>query len=122
VVLRKAYGGAYIVMDSKGLGNDWCAAWPGAEVAVMGASGAVAVLDGRRLAAIADDGERERERQTLEDDYRRQHCTPAMAAERGYVDVVIDPADTRRALCGALRALAAKREHLVARRHANTPL
>ena len=83
VVLRKAYGGAYIVMDSKGLGNDWCAAWPGAEVAVMGASGAVAVLEGRRLAAIADDGEREQERRGLEDDYRRQHCTPAKAAERG---------------------------------------
>ena len=122
VVLRKAYGGAYIVMDCKTLGNDYCCAWPGAEIAVMGAPGAVAILDGKRLSDVADDGDRARLRADLEDDYQRRHCTPHAAAERGFVDEVIDPRETRQALCGALRALANKREHLPRRRHANGPL
>ena len=122
VVLRKAYGGAYIVMDCKTLGNDYCCAWPGAEIAVMGAPGAVSILEGRRLAAVADVEERVRLRIELEDDYQRRYCTPDAAAEGGFVDEVIDPRETRRALCGALRALANKREHLPRRRHANGPL
>jgi len=122
VVLRKAYGGAYIVMDCKTLGNDYCCAWPGAEIAVMGAPGAVAILERRRLAETLDDGERTRLREELEEDYRRRHCTPHAAAERGFVDEVIDPRDTRRVLCGVLRSLATKREHLVRRRHSNGPL
>ena len=123
VVVRKAYGGAYIVMDSRGLGNDLCVSWPGAEIAVMGAPGAVAVLHGRRLAAVTDDGERERLRTELELGYAERHCTPAMAAERGYVDEVIDPLDTRRALVSGLAALASKRAARTGRvRHTNTPL
>jgi acetyl-CoA carboxylase carboxyltransferase component len=122
VVLRKAYGGAYIVMDCKTLGNDYCCAWPGAEIAVMGAPGAVAILQGRRLDAVADEHERIRMRAELENDYERRYCTPDAAVERGFVDEVIDPRDTRRVLAGALRSLATKREHLVARRHANGPL
>ena len=122
VVLRKAYGGAYIVMDCKTLGNDYCCAWPGAEIAVMGAPGAVGILEGRRLDAVTDDAERTRLRADLEDDYQRRYCTPHAAAERGFVDEVIDPRETRRALCGALHALANKREHLPRRRHANGPL
>ncbi|MBV8159493.1 MAG: methylmalonyl-CoA carboxyltransferase [Acidimicrobiia bacterium] len=122
VVVRKAYGGAYIVMDCKALGNDYCCAWPGAEIAVMGAPGAVAILEGKRLAAVADVDERDRLRTELEDDYQRRYCTPSAAAERGFVDELIDPRETRRVLCGALRALAAKREHLPRRRHANGPL
>jgi acetyl-CoA carboxylase carboxyltransferase component len=122
VVLRKAYGGAYIVMDCKTLGNDYCCAWPGAEIAVMGAPGAVSILESKRLATVADVDERVRLRIELEDDYQRRHCTPDAAAERGFVDEVIDPRETRRALCGALRALANKREHLPRRRHANGPL
>jgi acetyl-CoA carboxylase carboxyltransferase component len=122
VVLRKAYGGAYIVMDCKTLGNDYCCAWPGAEIAVMGAPGAVAILEGKRLSSVTDVEERERLRIELEDDYRARHCTPDAAAGRGFVDEVIDPRDTRRALCGALRSLANKREHLPRRRHANGPL
>ena len=109
VVLRKAYGGAYIVMDSKGLGGDHCLAWPSAEMAVMGAAGAVQILHRRR------DPE-------LEADYAARYCTPRVAAERGFVDQVIDPADTRRAVALALRALRRKREHHPTRRHANTPL
>jgi acetyl-CoA carboxylase carboxyltransferase component len=122
VVLRKAYGGAYIVMDCKTLGNDYCCAWPGAEIAVMGAPGAVGILEGKRLAAVTDNGDQARLRADLEDDYQRRHCTPHAAADRGFVDEVIDPRETRRVLCGALRALANKREHLPRRRHANGPL
>ena len=122
VILRKAYGGAYIVMDSKGMGSDTCLAWPSAEVAVMGASGAVNILHGRRLAGVEDAAERERERKAMEEDYATRYCTPAIAAERGFVDEVIAPASTRRAVAGALAALRTKREHLPPRRHANTPL
>ena len=113
VVLRKAYGGAYIVMDSRGLGNDACFAWPTAEIAVMGAKGAVQVLH-RSVADVA--------RAELERDYAARYCTPAVAAERGLVDDVIDPVDTRRAVALALRGLRAKREHLPRRRHSNSPL
>jgi acetyl-CoA carboxylase carboxyltransferase component len=117
VVLRKAYGGAFIVMDSKGLGNDACFAWPQAEIAVMGAPGAVQILHGKRLAAGGCD-----ERRRLEAEYASRYCSPAIAAERGYVDEVIEPRDTRRVVALALRALRSKREHLPRRRHSNTPL
>jgi acetyl-CoA carboxylase carboxyltransferase component len=122
VVLRKAYGGAYIVMDSRGLGNDLCVAWPSAEIAVMGAPGAVAVLQGRTLAAIDDPEERARVQAELEADYTGRHCTPATAAERGYVDQVVDPADTRRILTTALTSLRAKRIPPGPLKHSNTPL
>jgi acetyl-CoA carboxylase carboxyltransferase component len=113
LILRKAFGGAYIVMDSKGIGNDVCLAWPGAEIAVMGAPGAVQILHRRA------DGAERRER---EDEYRSGFLTPWPAAERGFVDGVIDPADTRRALAASLAALATKRERLPRRKHSGTPL
>jgi len=119
VILRKAYGGAYIVMDSKEMGSDVVLAWPRAEIAVMGAPGAVAVLN-RREIADSDDAAATRAR--LEDDYRRQFCTPRIAAERGYVDEVIDPDATRRHVVAAFARLATKRAALPARRHSNTPL
>ncbi len=119
VILRKAYGGAYIVMDSKEMGSDVVLAWPRAEIAVMGAPGAVAVLGRRQIAGAADpDATRAR----LEAEYRSQFCTPRIAAERGYVDEVIDPAATRRHVVAAFGRLATKRARLPARRHANTPL
>jgi acetyl-CoA carboxylase carboxyltransferase component len=121
LILRKAYGGAYIVMDSRDLGNDFCAAWPTAEIAVMGAKGAVQILHGKRLGGL-DPTERERERLALETDYTDRYCSPRVAAERGYVDEVIDPALSRQVLSGALRRLVNKRERLPARRHSNTPL
>jgi acetyl-CoA carboxylase carboxyltransferase component len=121
LVLRKAYGGAYIVMDSRELGNDACYAWPGAEIAVMGSKGAVQILFGKRLAAIEDPGERERRRQALETDYDARFCSPAEAAERGLVDEVIDPHDTRRVLGAALAVHARKRETAVARKHSISP-
>src|SRR5687768_6877857 len=92
LVLRKAYGGAYIVMDSRELGNDACFAWPRAEIAVMGASGAVAILNRREIDAAPDP---EAERRRLVDSYRLNYCTPRIAAERGYVDAVIQPETTR---------------------------
>ena len=127
VVMRKAYGGAYIVMDSKGLGNDLCVAWPTAEIAVMGAPGAVQILHRKRLAEVADQAERARVQAELEADYMERFCTPAVAAERGYVDEVIDPLETRRVLVAGLAALRGKRavrrrRAATAARHSNTPL
>jgi acetyl-CoA carboxylase carboxyltransferase component len=108
LILRKAFGGAYIVMDSRGIGNDICLAWPGAEVAVMGASGAVQILY-RGLEA----GARVQEEMAYEDAY----LNPWPASERGLVDQVIDPADSRIVLCSVLRQLCTKREHVVGRKH-----
>ncbi len=122
VVLRKAYGGAYIVMDSKGLGNDWCGAWPTAEIAVMGAPGAVQILHGRRLREIDDEGAREVEQTALVEEYESRFTNPYVAAERGYVDDVLAAGDTRRVLGTALSRLGTKREPHRYRRHGNTPL
>jgi acetyl-CoA carboxylase carboxyltransferase component len=122
VVLRKAYGGAFIVMDCKSMGNDCALAWPTAEIAVMGAKGAVEILHRRALNGADSDGEREAHRHQLEADYEAVHLSPTVALERGYVDEIIDPADTRGAVAGALLTLAAKRERLRPRRHDNIPL
>ena len=92
MILRKSYGGAYIVMDSKTMGSDVVLAWPTAEIAVMGAPGAVAVLNRREIAEAEDPDSM---RLALEEAYRAEMCTPRIAAQRGYVDQVIDPADTR---------------------------
>ena len=113
VILRKSYGGAYIVMDSKRMGNDLCIAWPWAELAVMGAGQAAAILQRR---ATPD------ERAAFEADYTERLLNPYVAAERGYVDAVIDPAETRAVIGHALEALIDKREQLQPRSHDNTPL
>ena len=113
VILRKSYGGAYIVMDSKTMGNDLCLAWPWAELAVMGAGQAAAILQRR---ATPD------ERAEFELDYTERLLNPYVAAERGLVDAVIDPADTRREIAAALVALADKRESIAGRKHGNSPL
>jgi acetyl-CoA carboxylase carboxyltransferase component len=109
-------------MDSKQLGNDWYCAWPGAEIAVIGATGAVQILHGRRLAAIEDDQTRRAAQADLELEYNDRFLTPVPAAERGYVDEVIAPGDTRRALAAALARFTTKREEHPSRRHSNTPL
>ena len=113
LILRKSYGGAYIVMDSRFMGNDVMLAWPSAEVAVMGAKGAVEILHRRASDA---------ERVELERDYEQRFLTPYPAAERSSITAVIDPADTRREIVAALDMLATKRERLRARRHDNSPL
>jgi acetyl-CoA carboxylase carboxyltransferase component len=112
VVLRKSYGGAYIVMDSKRMGNDVCFAWPSAELAVMGAGQAAAILHRRATAE---------ERAAFEADYSERLLNPYVAAERGYIDGVIDPAETRAAVCAAFDALQDKREVLQPRKHGNEP-
>jgi acetyl-CoA carboxylase carboxyltransferase component len=122
VVVRKAFGGAYIVMDSKALGSDWYCAWPETEIAVMGAAPAVQILHRKRLAGIADERARRAEQLALEQEYSEQFATPLPAAERGYVDEVIAPVDTRRALGAALARLATKQETPSSRRHSNSPL
>jgi acetyl-CoA carboxylase carboxyltransferase component len=122
IVLRKAYGGAYIVMDSAGLGVDYCIAWPTAEIAVMGAPPAVRILHRRRLDAIEDPVARAEEQAALVTEYEDRFLNPYVAAERGYVDAVIAASDTRRVLADALLRLSTKREHQPARRHSNTPL
>ena len=113
VILRKSYGGAYIVMDSKRMGNDLCIAWPWAELAVMGAGQAAAILQRRATAE---------ERAVFEADYAERLLNPYVAAERGFVDAVVEPAETRSVIGHALVALLDKREQLQPRGHDNTPL
>ncbi|MCD9880828.1 acyl-CoA carboxylase subunit beta [Streptomyces guryensis] len=119
VVVRKAYGGGYAVMGSKHLGADISLAWPTARIAVMGAEGAVGVLHRRELAAAADP---EALRARLVAAYESTHGTPYLAAERGYVDDVIAPRETRAHVCRALRTLRGKRAPMPERRHGNIPL
>lgn len=113
VTLRKSFGGAYIVMDSKPMGNDLAIAWPSAEIAVMGAKGAVEILH-RQASA--------NERAELEANYEERLLNPYIAADRGSIDTVIDPADTRSTVAAGLQLLSTKRESLPIRRHDNMPL
>jgi propionyl-CoA carboxylase beta chain len=119
VITRKAYGGAYDVMGSKHLRADVNLAWPTAEIAVMGAQGAVNIIHRRRIAA-ADDPEATR--RELIEDYADHFANPYIAAERGYVDAVIAPSETRREVVKALRLLRTKRESLPPKKHGNIPL
>jgi acetyl-CoA carboxylase carboxyltransferase component len=119
VVTRKAYGGAYVVMNSKAIGADLAFAWPSAEMAVMGPHGAVEVLHRRELESVADPGARRAE---LVAEYVERHANPYQAAERGYVDDVIEPALTRAHLVRGLAMLRSKREDLPPRKHGNVPL
>ena len=119
VITRKAYGGAYDVMGSKHLGGDVNLAWPTAQIAVMGAQGAVNILYRRELAA-ATDPEALRQEKTTE--YEDTLANPYIAAERGYLDAVIRPAETRAAVTRALISLRTKRETLPPKKHGNIPL
>ncbi|AEG43773.1 acyl-CoA carboxylase subunit beta [Isoptericola variabilis] len=123
VITRKAYGGAYIVMGSKQLGADVNLAWPTAQVAVMGASGAVNILQRRALQQVAEaGGDVEAERARLTAEYEDAIVNPWDAAERGYVDAVIRPSETRVQVVRALRALRTKRASLPPKKHGNIPL
>jgi acetyl-CoA carboxylase carboxyltransferase component len=119
VITRKAYGGAYLVMNSKHLRADVSYAWPTAEIAVMGPEGAVNVVNRKELEKAADPARRRAE---LIAEYQRTFATPYVAAERGFIDDVIEPAETRPRLVKALRMLATKRETVPARKHGNIPL
>ena len=118
-IIRKAYGGAYVVMGSRHLRADICFAWPTAEIAVMGAEAAANVLHRDRIADASDPAA---VRSAVIDDYDRTHCTPYRAAEHGYIDAVITPSETRRSVAAALRILNHKREPAPPKRHGNIPL
>jgi acetyl-CoA/propionyl-CoA carboxylase carboxyl transferase subunit len=119
VITRKAYGGAYLVMNSKHLRSDVSFAWPTAEIAVMGAEGAVNVVFRKEIEKAARPDEKRAE---LIREYRDKFSTPYAAAERGFIDDVIEPAETRTRLIQALRMLSTKRESVPARKHGNIPL
>ncbi len=121
VIPRKAYGGAYDVMCSKHIGGDYNVAWPQAEIAVMGAEGAVNILF-RRDIDKAPPEEREAKRRRLTDEYASEFLNPYLAAERGYLDDVIEPAETRRRLLDALEVLRGKRQDRPPKKHGNIPL
>jgi propionyl-CoA carboxylase beta chain len=119
VITRKAYGGAYIVMNSRAVGADLVFAWPTAEIAVMGAQGAVNIVHRRELEAAADP---EARRAELAEGYEHRFSNPYAAAERGLVDEVIEPQETRSRLIRALAMLRAKRGVLPPKKHGNIPL
>jgi len=123
LITRKAYGGAYDVMGSKHLGADINLAWPTSQIAVMGASGAANIIHRKELAKVeADGGDVEARRAELIDEYEDTLANPYIAAERGYVDAVISPHESRIEIVRALRLLASKRESLPAKKHGNIPL
>ena len=119
VVTRKAFGGAYIAMNSKNIGADVNYAWPSAQIAVMGAEGAVKILYKRE---IAKDKNSEAKRQLLIDEYNEMFNNPYVPAARGYIDEVIKPHETRQKVISALQILDGKRDSMPPRKHGNGPL
>ncbi len=119
VITRKAYGGAYVVMDSKSVGSDLSLAWPSAELAVMGPQGAVEIVYRREIEAASDPDTRRIE---LVDEYTEKFASPYVAAERGFIDEVIDPSETRSRLIAGLEVLSTKRSDTPQRKHGNVPL
>ncbi len=117
IILRKAYGGAYIAMNSRSLGADICLAWPTAEIAVMGPEGAVNIVNRRELEAAED---KTLKRQELVDEYRERYANPYIAAARGWIDEVIDPRQTREYLIRGLDMVGTKQEQRLLRKHGNT--
>ena len=119
IILRKAYGGAFIVMNSKSLGGDFSFAWPTAEIAVMGPDGAVAIIYRKELAESKNPAEMKKE---LVKKYRDKIANPFIADELGYIDEVIDPAVTRKKIISAFSALSNKWVKVPSRKHGNMPL
>jgi acetyl-CoA carboxylase carboxyltransferase component len=119
VIVRKAYGGAYLVMDSKTLGADLCLAWPSNEIAVMGAEAAANIIFRREIAGATDPASRRAE---LMAEYVDKVMDPYLAAELGLIDDIIEPQDTRKVLIQSLAAMRSKREDLPKRKHGNSPL
>ncbi|HBN17938.1 MAG TPA: methylmalonyl-CoA carboxyltransferase, partial [Akkermansia sp.] len=119
LIMRKAYGGAYIAMCCKDLGADAVFAWPGAEIAVMGAEGAVPVLYGRELKAVEDPAEKAKRQGELLEEYREAFYNPYVAAGMGQITEVINPEETRAKIAFALRTLLNKKEVRPAKKHGN---
>jgi acetyl-CoA carboxylase carboxyltransferase component len=124
MILRKAYGGAYIAMCNKELGSDMVLAWPSAQIAVMGAEGAVNIMSSVKaeLKQIEDDDEREALRKQRIDEYEELFNNPYYAAGLGYVDDVIEPATARQRIASALDMLKTKKETLPPKKHGDIPL
>ncbi|MDP2932384.1 MAG: carboxyl transferase domain-containing protein [Chloroflexota bacterium] len=119
LITRKAYGGAYIAMCSQSLGADYTLAWPQAEIAVMGAEGAAAIIHRREIQAAADPTAKEKEKIA---EYRQLFYNPYVAASQGYINAVIQPRDTRPTIIAALEALQSKKETRPPRKHGNIPM
>jgi acetyl-CoA carboxylase carboxyltransferase component len=119
VILRKAYGGAYIAMNSKTIGADMVLAWPSAEIAVMGPDGAANIIFKKDITASENPAETRKEKIA---EYRDKFSNPYVAAARGYVDDVIEPAETRKRIILALEMLNTKRENRPSKKHGNIPL
>jgi propionyl-CoA carboxylase beta chain len=122
IITRKAYGGAYDVMGSKHLGSDINLAWPTAQIAVMGAQGAVNILHRKEIAEATERGELDQTRAALIESYEDALLNPYLAAERGYIDAVIEPSATRLQVMRALRMLRTKRANRPPKKHGNIPL
>ncbi len=122
VTLRKSYGGAHIVMSCKQLKGDLNYAWPSAEIAVMGAQGAIEVLNFREMSAIEDLEERAKYVAEKEEEYREKFANPYQAAKYGFIDDVIEPRNTRFRIIRALSSLSAKKDSMPAKKHTNIPL
>ena len=119
IVTRKAYGGAYDVMSSKHIRADYNVAWPTGELAVMGAEGAVNILNRKELAKAKDP---DKARAKLIDEYNEQFANPYIAAALGYIDDIIEPAQTRPKVIAALESLVNKRQDVPPKKHGNIPL
>jgi methylmalonyl-CoA decarboxylase subunit alpha len=119
IIMRKAYGGAYIAMNSRSLGADLCLAWPTAEIAVMGPEGAVNIVNRREIEAAEDKAAKRKE---LVEQYREKYANPYIAAARGWIDEVIDPRETRAYLIRGLDMAGGKSEQRLMRKHGNIPL
>ena len=119
VILRKAYGGAYLAMNARAMGSDIALAWPSAEIAVMGPEGAVNIINRKEIEAASDPVA---ERKSLVDSYKQKYANPYIAAARGWIDDVINPQNTRVHLIKSLKSLRTKRESRPPRKHGNLPL
>ncbi|AWB84840.1 acyl-CoA carboxylase subunit beta [Corynebacterium liangguodongii] len=122
LIVRKAYGGAYAVMGSKNLTGDINLAWPTAQIAVMGSAAAVVMIQGKQLAAVEDPAQREAMKKMFMDFYDENMTSPYVAAERGFIDAMIQPSDTRLALRRALRQLSTKQASDLPKKHSISPL
>ena len=122
LIVRKAYGGAYAVMGSKNLSGDLNLAWPTAQIAVMGSAAAAVMIQGKQLAAVEDPAQREAMKKMFMDFYDENMTSPYVAAERGYIDAMIQPSETRLALRRALRQLSTKFAADLPKKHTIAPL
>ena len=122
VTLRKSYGGAHIVMSCKQIRGDINYAWPSANIAVMGADGAVQILYGKEIKAVEDPAEQQKIAEEKKNEYNDLFCNPYQAAKMGYIDDIIEPRNTRFRVIRALEALAGKKQSIPAKKHDNLPL